>query len=471
MQLSKNIFLKIFSRSSKIYSKFYYIFFIFLFGLTITKAYAAKIYESMMPTGAQMAINVFGPNMLMAAVGESAMKVACGGETSIDMIYTERTERCLPIFNDNSNVRASQLLKKGIMPGGLAYYTASLAGGIVQDPVVPTNMALFLDETFKDNVFGIKPSYAQSGSLFGVSELSKPRDMVFASITFDLWKQTRNLALAMTGVLLAIGAMGIMFRQKLSPQVVVTIGNLLPQVPIALLAIVLSYPIVTVFLNLVDPLSNVARDMAYTVAEPLISTVRENVWAALGVTVASVLNPYTLIAGIIAGFAGGFWVGTAVVSFFLFFVSITLVFLTLATIIRFIIEIIQVFITYVIVTVAFPIVAAFSILPGRQSSLLFLFKKLLANVLVIPIMWFTLIVGLAIMITAFAPPTPNSTGSTFDAIALFFGGGLIIPLLKFSLGTVFIWSGLGARKHLENALGAGGSVLSSVMPSAPQQKR
>ena len=110
-------------------------------------------------------------------------------------------------------------------------------------------------------------------------------------------------------------------------------------------------------------------------------------------------------------------------------------------------------------TIFSPLIILLSMLPGRSGMLINFGKRLLADLLSIPLIWLSLYIGLGIM--AYTPGFSIGgifTGSTW---AVF-----IAYIMKYFLGLGIIWKAKNARKTLEGMLG-----VTDIWGMAPPEKK
>ncbi len=115
---------------------------------------------------------------------------------------------------------------------GLAYLTGNLiafrpASGVQYVKTTAANLHL------------ISPAYAQTGA--GFNTLSPVQ---------SLWQVVRDISYALMVVVIIAMAFMIMFRTKISPQVVITVQSALPKIAIALILITFSYAIAGLLVDL-----------------------------------------------------------------------------------------------------------------------------------------------------------------------------------------------------------------------------
>jgi len=384
---------------------------------------------------------IYGSNLFITIPADSFTRFLCGESVGVNEVFAKKRDCMLPELNSNLT------RPTGFFQGGFAGLATLTATSMATEPPIPTDMALYLNDTFGDTIFGT-PAFAQS--------YSKPNSF-FRQTTFVLWKMSRDVALAAVGLLLAVAAIGVIFRQKINPQVTVTVSSILPYVPISLAGIILSYPLVTIAYNAVIPLMGVAWNLGWAFIGEVASDAVSNVTSASLWGIVSTV--FRTIINILVGPA----IGLPLVIMALI-LMVTVVFM----IFKYIIEAIKTILNFVVIVIAFPLVSVLAILPARQKLILVLFKKILANVLALPIMTLMLLAGLGIIFTM-ASINVDPLASLDDVVYVFSFGGIIAAIIKFSIGIGVMWQGFKARKILENVLGAGESL--SNLAQGVQEKR
>lgn len=385
-------------------------------------------------------------NVAWSAALNAGVKACCGGEADVDSVFVEKKA----FFTEEQINNMYSYVESGRIPGGLYSLGGVTLSSIVAEPTVPTNLAMFIDDIKKDTIFNTN-SYAAPLA----TSYSEPTEF-FQITTLGVWKTTRNLALALLGLFLAIAALGVLFRQKLSPQAVVTIYSILPSVPLAILFIVLSYPIVAVAMNLTGPLNSLAIKLGFDVFNQISNS---SAGGAAGLTITGILIALS------AAFVGGPF--TLALSLPIIVMGVAILLLIVVAIFKIIYEFIKWYGTFVILTIAFPVAAVVSILPGKQAVLMTFVKKLIVNMLIFPVGIFLSLVGFGFIMTTF----DNSVGLGIGWAAYVFIFGIFVSLIKFFIGYGIIWNAFKIRGILENSFGAGGSVMSAFSGGADDKTK
>jgi hypothetical protein len=314
-------------------------------------------------------------------------------------------------------------------PGGFAGYLAVGMDKISTEPIIPTNLAMFMQDATSDTILG-KPAYAQ-----------RVWDSSFEKMVLSSWKITRNIALSLMGFVIGIAALMVMFRAQLGPRSVVTIYNVLPSIPLTLGLILFSYPIASLILNLITPLDNFAYAFGLAMFRNVgasgfafpdswglgvlaIWAIREMITGLLSLGLGSIMT--LLFIGVFA--IVWFWIICAY-----FFMSI------------------KILLSLMLTTIASPLVILMSALPGRNAMLLNLGKRYLVELLSLPALNIVYYIGLTIVVIS---PQNGNFYWTNPLIAL--GASfylLLIFVAKLSIGLGIIWSARNMRSTLEKSFG------------------
>lgn len=315
---------------------------------------------------------------------------------------------------------------------------------------IPTDLALFIDDTFDDTIFGTT-AYAAS-----------PFQGTFENLMFGLWKIARNISIAIFGLLLAVVGVMIIARSKISPQVVVTIYSVLPMVPVSLAFIFLSYPLIAVMYSFLGTFLGLAWSF-------MTSVILGTFFSSLASSFTMPVNNFwdLIVAGIngIVQIPATLRVGGATLFFLVTFGLIG----TLIVLVALVFTFAKVFVSMMYTAVVSPFVGLISILPGKQGLLVNLFKRVIADVLALPLM--IVVAGIGMTILAFVP----SSGELNNLFAGFFintfgaGFALIAVIIKSFIGLSIMWKARKARSMIESMLGGVEDLFGSA--SQGQQKR
>ncbi len=328
---------------------------------------------------------------------------------------------------DVSDPTVAKLYDQGIVAGGLGGLLAFGYQLAPTDIAAPTNLALFINDVSSDSVFGT-PAYAETS--FGPFN-----NNAFKRITLSAWKIMRNLALALLGVITAITAIMIIFRKKISAQAVITVYNILPRIPIAVVVILLSYPFVSLAISLVTPLSGFAVKLGIDVFKSAFSfpSTAEFLKYIVGASINSVFMSIVTMGA-----------GNTAIMIIIVVVAVMLV-ITLAV---GLVNMFKAYASMIGVLLSMPLVALLSIMPGQEKNLVNLFAKLAVDVLTIPAMIFIFILGLAMIVI----PTNDFH---YNLIPQFWFVDMFwVMLFKWGIGLVIMWQGVKIRGTLTQMFGA-----------------
>ena len=318
---------------------------------------------------------------------------------------------------------------------------------------IPTNLALFMNDTFGDTMFG---TTAYAGS---------PFVGVFENLNFGLWKVSRNISISIFGLLLAVVGVMVMARSKISPQVVITVYTVLPIVPVSLAFIFLSYPAIASMYSFVGTFMNVAWSfMNTTILETLFTSAGNNLPLVSGdsfwdVAIAAVNGIVTLPSRLLVGGSTVFFL----VTFGLIGTVIVLGALTFTFA--------KVFVSMMYTAIVSPFVGLLSILPGKQGLLMNLVKRVIADVLALPIMLVVAGVGMTIM--AYVPDS-GSINNFFSPLFINtfgLGFGLVAVVIKAFIGLSIMWKARKARSMVESLLGGVDDLFGASGGAQGAQKR
>lgn len=220
----------------------------------------------------------------------------------------------------------------------------------------------------------------------------------------SIWIRTRNIAYLFFVVVMIVAGFMIMFRNKLGGQTMVTLGNVLPNIIVALILVTFSFAIVGLIIDFGAVLCNVVVDLLYG-ADSTMEVVNTN-------------NPFSLVwrmwsnaktirtedfwadpvsAGSIMDIVVGIGVGwlnpvTAVASGALQLAGIKINLITIITsgimlfgAVKVWIALLKSYISILIGVITGPIMLALSAIPGQSMLAGNWFKSILRNVLVFPV--------------------------------------------------------------------------------------
>lgn len=326
---------------------------------------------------------------------------------------------------------------------GLLGYTAVTSKNISTDPQVPGNLAFFTNDVVSNSMIG-KSAYAQSMGL----NLAKP-DNLFKMSVYVLWKTMRNIAMTLVAVFLAVGAIGVIFRQKMPGGAVITIYSILPYVPVVIFLILFSYPILVIAMNFGLGLNSMGVLLARTIGWSIFSEGNSN---AVG-------SPYFFLE------AWDNWWGTALLAILnaipgIFFGLLVVIFLLILVLIMFwtfLYQYAKVYMRFVYYTIFAPIVFLSALAPGKQGNITNFFKLVLVEMLILPyaIIVYWIAIGFLYI---------GVTGQLADSIFLNppgfgFLSNILIIIVMFMISWHFVWSVATARNKVEEFLGVKGNDI------------
>jgi hypothetical protein len=122
------------------------------------------------------------------------------------------------------------------------------ADNYMRDTPAYANLAYFMGKTTERIPF-VNKAFAQTVDY---------RHTLIA-VVFDIWRVTRNLALALMSIILLVIGIMIILRKKVNQQVVVSVQYALPKIILAFILIIMSYPIGATLTSVSWTLHNNAR--------------------------------------------------------------------------------------------------------------------------------------------------------------------------------------------------------------------
>lgn len=325
----------------------------------------------------------------------------------------------------------------GRTPGGLGeLVTGSLAYMYEKSPV-PTDMAYYINDTFDNTLMG-EDVYALS--LF---------DNTYEKGIFTIWKTVRNISVSLLSLFLGVVGLMIMFRYKINPQVVATVYNSLPYVPVGIAFIVLSYPIVNFVLSMVWPLAFFAFQLGLSVV------------AQFGLSGLSADPSFTeIIVWAINGLVGS----VQPTSLLVVALMLVAVIMTLGGMAICLLKVLSIYIRFIWYTIVSPVVGLLFILPGNQKILTSFLIKILADVLAIPVTFLGLIVGCGIIATSIL----GASDGSLEALLFrgMFNVNMFAIMIRVCMGFIIMTQSIKADKIIHEAL----SVQKGIFYN-PQPKR
>lgn len=362
------------------------------------------------------------PNMSLILLG--------GGECDNSSVWGEN-RTCEWVLPTDAFLTLNQEHLKG---AGLAGLVTSTTDGFAKDMPIPGNMALFYNDIVKKSL--IPSAYAQEINV-------TKADTFFANVVYQIWIITRNIAMTLVAVLLALGALGVLFRQKVSGQAVITIYSLLPYVPVVIFLVLFSYPIMIIAMNVAMILWNAVGGVSLSIAAN---------FAGEGFGDANVQQPaIAIMSGVINGNFNTL-IDILPASLASVYMILFIMFMIVAMGIVFIYQYAKVYLKFVAYTIFMPLIMLTALIPGRQWIILYFFKKLMVEILLAPYIITSFFIALALVSTI--SNTDNQVAQGFSYLSQTLGI-LVIYVISWGL----VW-GIGkVRKNLENFFGTGGSIF------------
>ncbi len=389
------------------------------------------VYDFLANPGEVTKVNITSWTAAVVTAATSGITIAmlCGGDYTDQHLLAQMKRNGKPpdpaepadrdcITNDQYKIEA--YAKVGRTPGGLATVASQSLAYFAEESPIPADMAYFINDSFGNTIF---------------TENAYAKELVFGNdvgkVVFILWKVSRNIAVSLSVLILGIVGLMVMLRTKINPQVVASVYNSLPYVPVGIVFIILSYPIVTFVLSVIGPLTKVGFGIGFNIIDQVQS-------GMIGTTFA---DKFTYGLNNLISYLNG----TAYINFIL-----TIVALLIAVIVVFLVifKLIQIYVNFIWYIIAAPFVGLVYMIPGRQSILVGFFKKVLADVLTIPIMILVLIAGFGILSLP-----PVYSGGLPAVIVPLIALQWVSAFLKFSVGIIFMTTSLKIHKMLKESLG------------------
>lgn len=321
--------------------------------------------------------------------------------------------------------------------GGAIAFVSNLITSLYTNP--PASGIEYLADLGRN--FGIiSPVYAQSGIGFkGLAPI------------LPLWKAFRNCAYFFYIIIFIVTGLAIMFRQKISPQAVITIENALPNIIISLVAVTFSYAIAGFLIDLLYVFLSIAfAVLAFSGLIPTseVSTLQSQFLnggfpEVIGAVFSVLANPSLLllgvvgggITGLVAGAMGGFFgiiggilgagIGILILGCLIIYILFKL-FLSLLT----------AYISIVVNIIIAPITLMFGALPGSKSGGIGKWiMNLLSDLLIFPAVAGLLIIARVILQQVqttglWSPPMLAAGGVFASALPTIMSIGLLLLLNK-----------------------------------------
>ena len=335
----------------------------------------------------------------------------------------------------------------GFMPGGAFGYAALAVEGMSEiNP--PFSLAFYTKELKQNTLLGSKEAYAapmDNEEAWLAGQFGRYYQDIFKEATFAFWKQMRNLAyLFFVLILIAMGFM-VMLRYQVSPRVTVTVTSALPRIALGLILITFSYPIVSVAVDLIIPLTIAARNLVIhawldiVTSGTLLGGVLDNLGGAW--------NYSGIMGQVLASLATIF--GLKVNLFSVLFCLVTLIAL-LITLFLAVWTFIKSFIMLIQAGIFGPLIIAWGTLPGQEDAITGWFKKIIANVLALPSIVLVTYAGLIILMI-------NPAAKDNLILPFAFGADIAAQSITFIIGLSILWSAHKIPGKIDEAFSGGGN--------------
>lgn len=280
-------------------------------------------------------------------------------------------------------------------------------GMVEQVPFVGQKANAFFEDPFGKNTFTISWMKRQSlGEGF-----------------YNLWVSSRNLTYYLIIIPTVAFGLAIMFRVQIGPQTQVTLMQAIPQLLVVILLITFSYPLISLMINLAEPIRDVGVSLIFKFAQSVTASQSGVVVGASS----SIIYTVFLIAALLPGFSvpGGMFVIISALFFFVFIIVVWLRYLFNLAII--------------IIKLGFfigfgPLIIVWAALPGKMD----LAKNYFINVA-------SLVFGVVAMSIAYS--------AFFAVIQLGVSIGPLSAFIFFFVACGILWKAPGMQKQLAQAMG------------------
>ena len=303
---------------------------------------------------------------------------------------------------------------------------------------IPDHLAQQWVPGYKDSTTAL---YAQDGIWSGYSELQ-------AAGIQPLWTDFLNLAYVFFVIVMIIAGFMIMFRHKIGGQAMVTLGNVLPNVIIALIVATFSFAIAGLLIDfgglLISLIVNIfgLSETASSIAD--FGKIFGNVFTG-GTKIATLISGAAGalgVGGILIGFGGlasipgiGWMIGSAVGAIGLLFALIVLGIIAFGAI-KVLITLFKAYFQLLLSVILGPLQITLGAIPGNNAAIMNWMKGVLRNVLVFPVVFFIVNIPNALVANGDAemrlrlPAKLVYETEGYDATGPNIAGGLLIFILK-----------------------------------------
>ncbi len=335
----------------------------------------------------------------------------CPSDGLRDYYMEGGSDSCIPVV--------ATVGDSGSAPNGSIFAYATTASQAALDTPPPVSLAYFWDNVKKESIISREAHAAGPLDAFDAVLLS--------------WTAMRNIAYGILAAFVMVVAIMIAMRKKIDAQTVVTAQSAIPRIIVSAVLIAFSYPLAAFFVDLIAPATKVA---AYT----LLTGYGQSYQRALTNNGELEACPKTMRNGPLTTWSQATYClleGTVINTVALAVGMGTTLLLIVGVILYLLIIIASLFVycynllKIMILTIMSPLIFAVAAIPGQEYRIVDWLKDMLAAALALPVMYFFLMLGVLIAITAFFSHDNVIPGSaTFLSQSLnFFIGAVIMTVM------------------------------------------
>lgn len=272
---------------------------------------------------------------------------------------------------------------------------------------------------------------------FGFTQLQNP--------VLALWKAFRNISYALFVILVVVTAFMIMFRVKISPQIVISIQSSLPKIAIALVLITFSYAIAGFLIDLVYVLIGLISTIFTSTTGLLPGTEWRDLFdyltrGPLNMGILGILSQYTSIAmmayfsvALQVTFSSGFFTGVILLILTLI-IPLILGFIMIFQIIKALWFFLKIYLNIILSIIFAPLqIAAGIVVPSAGFGAWI--KSLLANLAVYPVVAVLIVISFIFLAEAAGPLISAILNVSGELREVIFGNDAFFPF-RFDAGLV-----------------------------------
>ena len=254
--------------------------------------------------------------------------------------------------------------------------------GIVDEQIV----AMYQNAPYVDVVDDLAsnwvPGYSGSNTIYAAGY----QDLMDSKIN-TVWSQTRNIALMFFVVVVIIVGFMIMFRNKIGGQVMVTIGNSIPNIILSIVLVVFSFSIMGLIIDFGGIILNFVKSAFGSAVDVTSSTGLFSSFLGfhVGGTGTDSLEIADIVTAILAGIFSNKSGTTIVASTLSLIVGVLVLIIVLTGAIKLWLTLVKAYLGLVVDTIVSPLYIAISAIPGNDAYRINIFKSALRNVLVFPL--------------------------------------------------------------------------------------